>query len=111
MAGKTSQDEVRELRSRGMKITARQWNAYSYKERQDILRQSRATYRKTTRAGQPEAQRVRNARRRADRYSQKTKFMRKLTWQDDEEVEYWDRYRENEGLPSRLAIRAQRGAA
>lgn len=101
-----ARDQLNELRSRGMSMTAKQWQAFTPAQRQDILRQSRAKAIKTRRAGQPEPQRKRNARRRAQRYAQKGEMKRKLDWRKlagglggrSEEEEFWLDYREIRGI-------------
>jgi hypothetical protein len=102
-----ARDQLKELRSRGMTMTAQQWAKFTPAQKRDILQQSRQKATKTRRAAQPEPQRRRNARRRADRYAQKGELKRKLDWRKlaggaggrSEEEEFWDRYREDVGIP------------
>jgi hypothetical protein len=99
----TDRDNLKQLRSRGMQISAKDWQNFNRSQQQDILRQSN----KITRVAQqtPEQRRA-NARRRADYYSKKAPVERLDDWPDDESSEFWLRYRENMGytiLSSRAA--------
>lgn len=93
-------EELRELRSHGNQVTAQEWQRFTRAQQQEILRQSRKI---TREASQTPEQRRRNARRRADRYSDKDEVDRIVDYPYDESTEFWDRYRENMGYFVRAA--------